>query len=91
MNFIEPLSCMVSDGVAQLDVRKSTFCWRPNPVEGDGQETMSVLVDVRVILNRGAPSVWIEAMRLQKPAVRLKLPPLKGPPAVGWPMVPLRL
>ena len=58
MKRLVPLSLTVSDGVVQLVVLRLVFCWRFQPVEGDGQETMAVLLEVRNIPKAGAPGVW---------------------------------
>ncbi len=50
-------------------VVKSEFCCRLQPVEGEGQETIAVLVEVSVIVSKGAPGVCT-AKRLQNPPVR---------------------
>lgn len=64
------------------------FCCRTKPVEGDGQET-TTLVSERVIVRVGAPGVCTTEMSDQKPPVREKLPSVMAGPASGWPMVPL--
>ena len=43
------------------------FCCRFHPVEGDGQETVTVLVVVRKMVSNGAPGVCTPESRLQKP------------------------
>ena len=65
------------------------FSWSVKPVEGDGQDTATVFVVVRRMLNSGAPGVCTAAMRLQKPPSTEKFPPLIVGPASGWPTVPL--
>ena len=43
------------------------FCCRFQPVEGEGQETATVLVVVRKMESNGAPGVCTAAMMPQKP------------------------
>jgi len=89
MLLIVPLSLTVPPKVDQpAALLALLFCCRTKPVEGDGQETVTVLFE-RVILSRGAPGVGTTEMRDQKPPVREKLPPDMVGPASGWPMVPL--
>ena len=47
------------------------FCCRFQPVEGDGQETATVLVVVWKTDNQGAPGVGTAAMMPQKPPSRV--------------------
>ena len=64
------------------------FCCNTKSVEGDGQETIAVLVAVIVMASNGAPGVCTTESKLQNPPVTEKFPPLIVP-ASGWPMVPL--
>ena len=41
----------------QLAGLRSLFCWRLHPVEGEGQETIVVLVVVSVMVKSGAPGI----------------------------------
>lgn len=69
-------------------VFKSEFAWSENPVDGAGQATTTVFVDVRTTRNRGAPGLCTAAMIPQKPPSSVKVPPAMWP-ASGWPIVPL--
>src|SRR5216684_1623790 len=66
MKLTVPLLLTVSAGATQLVVLKSVFCCRLKPVEGAGQETTAVLVEVRKIFSSGAPGVC-SAKRAQNP------------------------
>ena len=88
MKLIVPLLVTLCTGAIQLVVVKLAFCWRLNPVEGNAHETRALLVAVSAIVSNGAPGVCT-ANKLQKPPTREKLPPVIGPPASGWPIVPL--
>ena len=57
MNLFVPLSVMFSAGAFQTEVFRFEFCCKENPLEGDGQETGTVLVCVRQIVSNGAPGV----------------------------------
>ena len=57
MSLFVPLSVTVSHGAAQLEVFKFPFCCNAKPVEGDGQETITIFVCVRRIVSNGAPGV----------------------------------
>ena len=50
----------------QLAVVKSVFCCRFQPVEGDGQEIIAVLVVVIVMVSVGVPGVGTAEIRAQK-------------------------
>src|SRR6185295_16649871 len=86
MSFVVPLSATVSEGDAQFAVARFVFCCRSNPVEGEGQETTTVFVVVRVMVSNGAPGVGTAVM-LQKPPLIVDESPVRLP-ASGWPMVP---
>src|SRR6266446_895867 len=88
MKLIVPLLVTLCGGAVQLVVAKLAFCWRLNPVEGKAHETSAVLVAVSLIVSKGAPGVCC-ANKLQNPPTREKFPPVIGPPASGWPIVPL--
>ena len=66
---VVPLSFGVWPTSVQFAVPKLEFCCKLNPVEGDGQETIAVLVCVSVTVSSGAPGVCTAAIRLQKPPV----------------------
>src|SRR6266581_496040 len=86
---IVPLSLMVPTKADQpAALFTLLFCCSTNPVEGEGQETITLVPD-RVMVRLGAPGVCATEMRDQNPPVREKLPPLITGPASGWPMVPL--
>lgn len=57
MNLFAPLSVMVSCGAFQIEALRSEFCCKENPVEGDGQDTTTVLVCVKRMVSSGAPGV----------------------------------
>ena len=63
-----PLSEMVQPLVAQLPVPTLAFCCKVQPVEGDGQETLTLLPEC-VMVRSGAPSVCTAAMTPQNPPV----------------------
>ena len=88
MNLVVPLSFTVSLGVAHVPPDGIVFCCNRQPVEGEGHETTAVLVVVRKIFNVGAFGDWM-AYSAQNPPVSEKLPPVNGPPASCWPIVPL--
>lgn len=67
MNLVVPSSSGLSDGAAQLVVFWSLFCCKSKPVEGKGHDTTTVLVDVRVMLSKGAPGIWM-AVRIPQEA-----------------------
>src|SRR5437016_14458008 len=90
MNLRVPLSVTVSAGADQIAVLRFVFCCRLYPVEGEGQKTIAVLVEVSRIVSNGAPGVWTTENKLQKPPTTEKFPPVSGwALASGWPMVPL--
>ena len=65
---IVPLSLLVGGRVTQLAGFRSGFCCKTKPVEGEGQEMMTVEGgELRVIVSRGAPGVCTAAMIPQKP------------------------
>ena len=78
----------VKPEAVQLVVDRLLFCCRTKAVEGEGQETITLLAK-RVTVSNGAPDVCTTDIRIQKPPVTAKFPPLIPPPASGWPMVPL--
>ena len=82
MNLFVPLS-VADPAEVQLVVRKSVFCWSVKPVEGEGHETTTALVAVRVIVRSGAPGIGTTASKLQKPPASKYCPPVIGPPASG--------
>ena len=47
MNLFVLSSEVVSNDATQLVVLRSPFCCNTNPVEGDGQETIAVFMDLR--------------------------------------------
>jgi hypothetical protein len=65
------------------------FCCRVNPAEGDGQKIIAVFVGVMLIESKGAPGICTTESKLQKPPVMEYWPLVRGPPASGWPIVPL--
>ena len=67
MNVFVPLSVMFSDDAPQLGAFTLEACCKVNPLEGDGQETTTVFVCVRRIVNAGAPGVSTALMIPQKP------------------------
>ena len=71
MNLLEPSSEGAAAELPQLGVARLVLVWRVKPVAEDGQETMTGLVGVCVMVRSGAPGVWIAAIRLQKPAWRV--------------------
>src|SRR6266852_6094829 len=88
MNLVVPLSVPVGAAV-QFVVWRSGFCWSVKPVEGDGQRTSAVFVEVSRIVKSGAPGACT-AKSDQNPPTIEKLPPIIGCAfASGWPMVPL--
>src|SRR5262245_41094431 len=89
MNLFVPLSLTDCGAVIQLVAFRSAFCWRMNPVEGDGHETTAALGAASRMVSSGAPGVCT-ATSDQNPPMRAKLPPVSGCGlASGWPMVPL--
>ena len=65
-----PLSVGAVRMLLQLTLpRPPVFCCRVNPVEGEGQEIMAVLVGVIEIESNGEPGVCTTERRLQKPPV----------------------
>ena len=90
MYLIVPLSVGVVATLLQFTLLTPfVFCCKLKPVEGEGQETKAVFVAVSLMLNKGEPGVWTAESKLQKPPVTEYCPPLMGPRASGWPMVPL--
>jgi hypothetical protein len=83
--FSVPTKAWLFETPDQLVVPKTAFCWSENPVEGAGQATTTVFVELSTTRNSGAPGVWTATM-LQNPPSRLKPPPLMGP-ASDWPIV----
>ena len=69
INLFVPSSLMGSEGAAQLGVVRLAFCWRTKPADGDGHETIALLVLVNVMLSIGAPGVGTTVSKLQKPLV----------------------
>ena len=67
MLLIVPLSEM-PPLVDQLVVVKSEFCCNVQPVEGDGQETVTLFPEW-VMVNNGAPDVCNTPIKLQNPPV----------------------
>ena len=65
MNLIVPLSVTFPAGVTQLVALKSVFGCRFHPVEGDGQEAITVVGPVCVMVKNGAPGVGTAAMTPQ--------------------------
>ena len=57
MNLFVPLSVTVCGVATQVVALRSPFCCNVKPVEGDGHETMAVLVGVSRMLSSGAPGV----------------------------------
>jgi len=55
MNLLVPSSVMLSGGVTQFVVVRLVFCCKVQPVDGDGQETHTVLVVVSAMARAGAP------------------------------------
>jgi len=49
-------------------VLKLEFCCKVNPIEGEGQETITLLPEC-VTVRSGEPAVWTTEIRLQKPPV----------------------
>ena len=83
-----PLVVIGKLDTVQFVVATLVFCWRTKPLEGYGHET-STLLPPGVIDNNGAPGVCTGAIKLQKPPVTEKSPPLIAPLASAWPIVPL--
>ena len=74
----------------QFGVARFEHCCKVHPVEGAGQATTAVLLLVRKMRSNGAPGVCTATAKgAQKPPMSEKLPPFVGPPASGWPRVPL--
>ena len=57
MNLVVPSLMIISAGATQLVVFKSAFCSSLRPAEAAGQETTTVLLEVRKMLSSGAPGV----------------------------------
>jgi len=58
--------------VDQLVAAKSGFCCNVQPVEGDGQETVTVeSCGLRAIVSSGAPGVCTAAAKAQKPPCKV--------------------
>ena len=74
----------------QVVVARLVFACKLKPVEGEGQETITVFVLVILMLKIGAPGVCT-AYKLQKPPVSENCPPAMALLALasGCPMVPL--
>ena len=64
-----PSSADVWAVFVQFEVYKEEFSCSTKPVDGDGQHTTSVLVELWVMLNSGAPGAWTAATMLQKPPI----------------------
>jgi hypothetical protein len=80
----EPLSEFVQFAGERLQVSCKT---KPG-VFGD-QEIVAVPGDAGAIVRMGAPETWIVCGKTQKPPITGNWPLVMGPPASGWPMVPL--
>src|SRR5262245_52662906 len=78
-----PLSLGTWATLFHVVVDRSVLCCNTNPVDGEGQEMVTLAPD-RVMVRTGDTG----AMRLQKPPI--SLPPARMP-ASGWPIVPLRV
>ena len=66
-------------------------------VDDDGSERFKLVIrdlatgqDTETVTKVGIGNpVWTSDSRLQKPPVTEYVPPVSGPPASGWPIVPL--
>src|SRR5437867_191911 len=79
---------MVPAAVVQLVVERLAFTCKVHPVEGAGQATTTAFGADRKIRSLGAAGTCT-AESAHKPPVSEKFPPVIGPPASCWPMVPL--
>ena len=67
MNLFVLSSEVISNGAIQFVLLRSLFCCNTKPVEDDGQETMTVFVDVERMLNNGEPGAWTAKMAKNPP------------------------